>query len=350
MALEVMILKVHEAARLLGVTPRTLRFYEEKGLIHPGKLLENNYRSYSEHDLIRLRWIISLRELGISLSSIHEALASINEPETFIRKVESSRAQLYEQWITASKALQSLDVTISEWRRSRFPDLVQIEYAAEEMKRNRLVRASWSDQWDYNGLALQHGFDTPLVSLGGLLSEEQYNDALINTVEWLDPGMGELGLELAPGSGNLSALLVRAGAKLTAVEQSAEMLAILRGRLPAVEAKLGNMLALPLAAQSYSFIACTFAMHHLNTDQQLMALEEMDRVLLPGGRLAVTGIMKLHDDEDVLKSAFFKDKISPTTWYPSLASSLINWLEGKGYSTMLASLTPVTALLYASKR
>lgn len=165
-------MKVHEAARQLGVTPRTLRFYEEKGLISPSKTLGNKYRSYSEHDLIRLRWIISLRELGMSLSSIHDALSSMDEPEAFIRTVDSARAVLYEQWITASKALQSLDLTISEWRRNGLPKLDKVEYAAEEMKRNRLVRASWSDQWNYDFLALQHGYDTPLVTLDGLLTEE----------------------------------------------------------------------------------------------------------------------------------------------------------------------------------
>ncbi|MDQ8735402.1 hypothetical protein [Paenibacillus sp. LHD-38] len=50
-----------------------------------------------------------------------------------------------------------------------------------------------------------------------------------------------------------------------------------------------------------------------------------------------------------MKSPLYMEKESHSTWHLSIASELVNWLEGKGYSTMLANLTPVTALLYASK-
>ncbi|CAM4401128.1 MerR family transcriptional regulator [Paenibacillus endophyticus] len=323
-----MIIRVHEAARQLGVTPRTLRFYEEKGLIQPQKAPENKYRSYSEQDLTRLRWIISLRELGMPLSSIQETISRMNDTDIFIRTLDSARSNLYEQWITATKALQALDETISEWQRSRNPDLERLEHAADEMKRSRMIRASWSDQWNYDEMALLHGNDTPLAALQGVLEEDQYYQALIRTVEWIDPVSNEPGLELASGSGNLSALLVQAGASLTAVEQSAEMIAIVRRRLPSVDAKQGNMLSLPLAAHSFSFIACSFAMHHLDHAQQEVALEEMDRVLLSGGRIAISDVTT-NNGKDSLQQA--------------------DWFRRHGYSVVTESLNSASQLVFASK-
>ncbi len=338
-------MKVHEAAKQLGVTPRTLRFYEEKGLISPYKAAENNYRSYSDEDLIRLRWIISLRELGMTVSAIQDALAVLHAPDAFIRKVDGARALLYEQWITATKSLQALDETILAWQRNGRAELTQAESAAEEMKQNRVERASWTDQWNYDKMALSYGYKAPIVTLEGVLSVEQYNQALLKTAEWLDPRVDELGLELGAGSGNLSVLLASTGARLTLIEQSAEMLAILRERLPQIDAKQGNLLALPLAAQSYSFIGCSFAMHHLTPSQQLLALEEMDRVLVNGGRLVLTGLM-VHPDDNQLNATL---TYLPAKWTPSSASELASWLEGRGYLTVTDRLDPVTGLLYASK-
>jgi len=342
-------LKVHEAAKQLGVTPRTLRFYEEKGLIHPYKAIENKYRDYTIEDIIRLRWIISLRELGLSVSAIQDALNVINEPEAFIRSVDGARALLYEHWITATKALQALDETISAWHRKGAVELTQAELAAEEIKQNRISRASWNDQWNYDEIAIQHGYKAPIITLSGVLSEEQYNMALLRTVEWLDPRFDEFGLEIGAGSGNLSSMLAAAGTKLTVVEQSSEMLSIIRERLPAIDAKQGNLLALPLAPSSYSFIGCSFAMHHLNHSQQLLALEEMDRVLINGGRLVITGLMDMDEDVKVANEEIEKKLVTPPNWHLSSVTEHVNWLNKRGYFTVINRLTPYVGLLYAIK-
>lgn len=338
-------MKVHEAAKMLGVTPRTLRFYEEKGLIRPNKAAENKYRQYSDEDITRLRWIISLRELGLSVSAIQDALTVINEPATFIRNIDSARAVLYEQWITATKTLQALDETLSTWQRNGIADLKQAEYMSEEIKQSRILRTSWSDQWNYNEIALQHGYNAPFITLKEIVTEEQYQDSLLKTADWLDPRFEEIGLEIGSGSGNLSVLLAAAGTKLTVVEQSAEMLSIIRERLPGIDAKQGNLLTLPLSAASYSFVACSFAMHHLNDSQQLLALEEMDRVLCAGGRLVITGLM--YEDECGGTATPSMGVLS--NWHPSLTSSLMNWLEKKGYSSVTDRLSTHIGLLYASK-
>src|SRR5687767_3327778 len=64
-------LSIGEASELTGLTQRTLRFYEEKGLLHPPTRLVSGIRLYTDEDIYRLRLIRQLREnLGFSLADI----------------------------------------------------------------------------------------------------------------------------------------------------------------------------------------------------------------------------------------------------------------------------------------
>ncbi|HGL4261975.1 MerR family transcriptional regulator [Burkholderia dolosa] len=67
------LLTVSDAASRLGVTPRTLKYYEERGLVTPSRS-EGRYRLYDEADLERFSRILRLRALGFSLHGIVEML------------------------------------------------------------------------------------------------------------------------------------------------------------------------------------------------------------------------------------------------------------------------------------
>lgn len=61
---------IREVTLLSGVSQRTLRYYEEKGLLTPAYAEGNGYRDYREHDLDRLQQILFYRELNFSLKEI----------------------------------------------------------------------------------------------------------------------------------------------------------------------------------------------------------------------------------------------------------------------------------------
>jgi MerR family transcriptional regulator, repressor of the yfmOP operon len=67
------LLTVRDAAERLGVTPRTLKYYEERGLVTPTRS-EGRYRLYDEQDLEQFGRILRLRALGFSLHGITEML------------------------------------------------------------------------------------------------------------------------------------------------------------------------------------------------------------------------------------------------------------------------------------
>lgn len=65
---------IHELAQLTGISAKTIRYYESIGLLPKPQRSANNYRQYSEAIVERLRFIVSARSLGFSLSDIGEFL------------------------------------------------------------------------------------------------------------------------------------------------------------------------------------------------------------------------------------------------------------------------------------
>ena len=59
-----------EAARLCGITVRTVQYWDEKGLVSPSDLTDGGRRLYSDEDLSQLRVVCFLKELGFSLKDI----------------------------------------------------------------------------------------------------------------------------------------------------------------------------------------------------------------------------------------------------------------------------------------
>jgi MerR family transcriptional regulator, repressor of the yfmOP operon len=69
------LLRIHEAAAEVGLTARSVRYYEEVGLLRPAARSEGDYRLYDSTDLERLRFIKGLRDdAGFSLAEIAQLL------------------------------------------------------------------------------------------------------------------------------------------------------------------------------------------------------------------------------------------------------------------------------------
>ena len=64
-----------DLARATGNTVRTVRFYEEEGILEPAEVSDGGHRRYDDDDLERLKLIGDLRELGLSLCEIKDILA-----------------------------------------------------------------------------------------------------------------------------------------------------------------------------------------------------------------------------------------------------------------------------------
>ncbi len=65
---------IQQIAKLAGTTSRTLRHYDDIGLLPPTRNAPNGYRHYDEDALVRLQRILLLRDLGLALPQIAEVL------------------------------------------------------------------------------------------------------------------------------------------------------------------------------------------------------------------------------------------------------------------------------------
>ncbi len=84
------LIHIGELANELNITTRTIRYYEEISLMEAPQRLKNGIRVYSAEDIRRLKFILRLKELGITLKEMHE-LAEVyrmsRDTEVFMPKL-----------------------------------------------------------------------------------------------------------------------------------------------------------------------------------------------------------------------------------------------------------------------
>lgn len=67
---------VQKLAKIAGISSRTLRYYDEIGILKPARINSSGYRVYREAEVNRLQQILFYRELGVGLSAIKEIVTS----------------------------------------------------------------------------------------------------------------------------------------------------------------------------------------------------------------------------------------------------------------------------------
>ena len=139
---------VGEMARLTGVTIRTLRYYDSIGLLVPSEISDAGYRFYDDDALDRLRDILFLRELGLSLADIKNILAHPDYDRTDILRRQRELLVLQRERIDAM--LDTIDIAIGgiEMKKN---DQRTTAAEVEELRRKHAdeVRARWGSTPQY---------------------------------------------------------------------------------------------------------------------------------------------------------------------------------------------------------
>lgn len=114
---------ISELAREFGVTTRTIRFYEEKGLVSPRR--EGQKRLYTPADRVRIKLILRGKRIGLSLDESVEVI-DMYDPEhnnteqlnSLIKRVQEKRERLLQQQRDIQEMLRGLDEVQSLCERS----------------------------------------------------------------------------------------------------------------------------------------------------------------------------------------------------------------------------------------
>lgn len=252
-------MQMKEVASQLHTTPRTIRFYEEKGLITPYKTA-NNYRQFDEEHVERLRVILALREVGMSTSQIKNTLSNQHAIDHYLN---DQRSVLYSEWLE----MKDMIATIDEMVKSEDIESHSLYEKAITLKDLKKKRQQWHDRWDFDSQA--NSYDQDLKTEGYAFNiHAHYEEVLAETVRLIDATTGEVGADIGIGTGNLGSQFLSKGASVIGVDQSKEMLLKCAEKFPTIEIRSGHFLALPLMDQSVDFITSSYALHHVEEEEK----------------------------------------------------------------------------------
>ena len=86
-------LTIGQAADRSGLPAKTIRFYEEIGLVHPARRRDNGYRVYGADDLHMLRFVERARRLGFSVEDCRQLLALYRDRDRASAEVKALTEQ-----------------------------------------------------------------------------------------------------------------------------------------------------------------------------------------------------------------------------------------------------------------
>ncbi len=145
---EATLFTIEQVATRTGLTKRTLRYYEEVGLLPPTGRTEGNYRRYSEEDIQRLERIKELRDLlGFALSDIRNLL-----------QIEDERGQIriaYQQETDIEGKVAQLDRS-DELTRAQLQLIEQKLQGLEQMRKVLVERLARHERLREDLLNAQH--------------------------------------------------------------------------------------------------------------------------------------------------------------------------------------------------
>ncbi len=101
---------VKQISKMAGITPRTLHYYDEIGLLKPSQVGDNGYRYYGEEALLRLQQILLYRELDISLEKIKQITG--RRDFDVLSALEKHRAELGKRIDHMQRLITTVDRTI----------------------------------------------------------------------------------------------------------------------------------------------------------------------------------------------------------------------------------------------
>lgn len=105
---------VGEIAKKMGVTVRTLQYYDREGLLSPSAESEGGRRLYTDRDAIRLHQILSLKHLGFSLDDIKNRLIPLDTPADVAQVLAEQAAAMREKIEALSESLKEIEALRAE--------------------------------------------------------------------------------------------------------------------------------------------------------------------------------------------------------------------------------------------
>lgn len=161
---------IKQVAKTAGTTSRTLRHYDQIGLLKPTAIGENGYRMYDASALIRLQRILALRDLGLSLPQIQQVLdKDLSEIEALTeleQQLERETVRLNRQISTVRRTLEALKKGESPMSENMFEGFKHEDHKDEVVE--KYGENAWkqsNDWWNSLGEDSQKAYQQKLTRL-----------------------------------------------------------------------------------------------------------------------------------------------------------------------------------------
>lgn len=105
---------VGQAAKKMGVTVRTLQYYDKQELLSPAAQSDGGRRLYTDKDLIKLHQILSLKHLGFSLNDIKNHLVNLDSPAEVAQALTKQADSIRQKIEALSESLKNIDMLKAE--------------------------------------------------------------------------------------------------------------------------------------------------------------------------------------------------------------------------------------------
>ena len=140
---------IGEVSDIVGISTRTLRYYEETGLLAPARGA-NGYRRYTSADIDRLQEILLLRHMGMSLAEIPSALSATEEERRqmlarHLGALKAERERLDTLIRTVERTIEHIEKGVPMDDQAQFEGMKRDLAEQNERKHGAEVRERWGD-------------------------------------------------------------------------------------------------------------------------------------------------------------------------------------------------------------
>jgi len=185
---------INKLAKMAGISTRTLRYYDQFGLLTPARAAENGYRLYGQKEVDRLQHILFYRELGMSLEDIKTTLDvipgltrdPISQLQSHLAALQAKRSQLDTLIANVEKSILAAKGEITMSNQEKFDGFIEKMIDDNEASYGEEIREK------YGAAAVDASND----KLRGMSPEQfaraenltkELNDALAAAMEHGDP-------------------------------------------------------------------------------------------------------------------------------------------------------------------
>ena len=142
---------VQKLAQIAGISTRTLRYYDEIGILRPARINSSGYRIYGSREIDIPQQILFYRELGVGLEEIKNIIMSPDFDE--MKALAQHREKLIEKRAQLDSLIENVDMTISSRKgdldmsaREKFEGFKKKIIDENEKKYGNEIRGEYGDQ------------------------------------------------------------------------------------------------------------------------------------------------------------------------------------------------------------